>query len=352
MIESEARQIVESGWLTRGIHCEKFREDLMAYTGAAYCALTTSATTALYSCLKILGIGPGDEVAVSDFSFPASSNVIEETGARPIFIDVCPDSFNMDLEDLKQNWNANIKAVIFVDAFGNLTHLKQVVNFCRDNNVPLIEDAACALGGRVGSDPSGSIADLTCFSFHPRKLLTTGEGGAITSRSEKFSNLIDQFLNHGSRIIDNQFDFYGSGQNFRMSELQALMGWKQLPLLDDMINERLKLRTYFSDALVNLGFKPQRIEHNVHSSLQSLVYKVPSCLNRDELIIHLKTNGVESTLGTYCLSGTKYNRQKYNSVRPISKALQDSTITIPCYYGMPKDKVIEIIYDVVSSLRS
>ncbi len=351
MIESEARQIIESGWLTRGAHCQKFREDLEIYTGAAHCALTTSATTALYSCLKILGIGPGDEVAVSDFSFPASSNVIEEVGARPVFIDVCAENFNMDVNELQRNWNSRIKAVIFVDAFGNLTNLSQVVEFCRSKDIPLIEDAACAIGARIGNRACGSIADLTCFSFHPRKLLTTGEGGAITAKSDQYAIEIDQYLSHGSRKLDDKFEFSKSGQNFRMSELQALMGWKQLAMLDEVVEERLLIWNQLTNILGDLGFKAQSVGHGIRFSAQSLVFQVPETVDRDDLIHKLRLLDVEATLGTYCLSGTKFNRKKYNKLQPVSWRLQNSTITLPCYSGLPVDTVISAIKEALKELR-
>ncbi len=350
MIELETRQIIESGWLTRGIHCQKFCDDLRAYTGASHCALTTSATTALYSCLKILGIGPGDEVAVSDFSFPASSNVIEEVGAKPVFIDVCLDNFNMNINDLRRHWNSKIKAVIFVDAFGNLTNLQQVVEFCKSRDVPVIEDAACAIGARIGSQYCGSIADFTCFSFHPRKLLTTGEGGAITTKSNEYAIKIDQYLSHGSCREGKKFEFSESGQNFRMSELQALMGWKQLMMLDKIIEERLLIWNQFKNALEDLGFKSQSVDYGIHFSAQSLVFRVPEWVIRDDLIDHLKNLGVEATLGTYSLSGTKFNRQKYKKTQPISWKLQNSTITLPCYSGLPVNMVLDAVKKALKQL--
>lgn len=341
-VEKEFREVFEGGIFTRGPHVEAFCAELSAYVQSRHCFLTTSATTALWLCLKLLGVGPGDEVAVSDFSFPATANVVEDLGARPVFVDVMPDTYNMSPVDLASKLTARTKAVIFVDALGNPTGIGEISLLCKQRGIPLIEDAACAIGSSESGRRCGSIADLTCFSFHPRKLLSTGEGGAITTQHDAWADWLRVKLAHGSsgsRGIG--LDFVDFGYNFRLPELQAVMGRKQLSQLDSTINARLEVRAAFTESIAPLGFVPQKVGEGVRYNTQSLVFRVPESVDRNQLVRDLSASGIESTLGTYCLSGTSYYSRKYNDVQPIAASLEVSTITLPCYEGIPVQRVID-----------
>lgn len=330
-VENEFKDIFESGWFTKGKYVEQFREELKIYTGVKHAFLTTSATTALTMCLKLLDIKTGDEVIVSDFSFPATVNVVEDVGATPVFADVNLDTFNMLPEDLEKKITPKTKAVIFVDALGNPSGIHEIKSICERYGIPLIEDAACAIGSSSSGVKCGNIADLTCFSFHPRKLLTTGEGGAITTNNDKWAERLEIKLNHGASVRDGKFDFVDYGYNYRMSELQAVMGIKQLQKLDSIVISRNHIRHNYLNQLKALGFQPQHINKDSIYNVQSLVFTVPSSVKRDELIRFLKENEIESTLGTYCLSGTTYYAAKYDQIQPNAYHLQSHTITLPCY---------------------
>lgn len=343
-VEAELRQIFADGIFTRGRHVEAFRQEIAAYTEAKHAFLTTSATTALSVCLKLLGVGPGDEVVVSDFSFPATANVVEDLGARPVFADVSLETFNMLPDALSARISARTKAVIAVDAFGNPSGMRELASICHDHRLPLIEDAACAIGSSEAGVKVGSIADLTCFSFHPRKLLTTGEGGAITTNHDDWSSWFDVKLNHGaSGMLGYALDFVEQGYNYRLSEPQALMGRVQLRKLDAIVTERNLVRDEYVRRLASAGFVPQARGDDVVHNVQSLVFRVPSCLDRDELIHGLKEDGIETTIGTYCLSATTYYRGRYDDVQPNSERLQRETITLPCFSGIEVDKVCDAI---------
>lgn len=336
--------VFESGMFTRGQHVEAFRRELAAYTGARHAFLTTSATTALWVCLKLLGIQPGDDVVVSDFSFPATANVVEDLGARPVFADVDPATFNMLPAALEAAISPATKAVIFVDAFGNPTGLNEIKAICAGHGLPLIEDAACAIGSAEQGRRCGSVADLTCFSFHPRKIVCTGEGGAITTNNDVWASWLEIKLAHGAKgMAGTGLDFVDYGYNFRLPELAAIMGRKQLARLDEIIAARNAIRQAMVSALEPLGFMPQRLGSDVVSNVQSLVFTVPSGVNRDALIARLRELGVESTLGTYCLSGTRYFRERYNQVQANAMRLQAETITLPCYLGLDAGAVIEAV---------
>lgn len=330
-VEDDFRKIFESGMLTKGEYVNQFTEELKVYLGCKHAFLTTSATAALSICLKILGIGKNDEVIISDFSFPATANVVEDIGAKPVFADVDRDMYNMQPQDLERKITGRTKAVIFVDALGNPSGLLKIKEICSKRNIPLIEDAACAIGSMEGGMKTGSIADLTCFSFHPRKLLTTGEGGAVTTNNRQLAHKLQVKLNHGAVVQDGKQDFIQFGYNYRLSELQAAMGSIQLKKLDMIIQRRNLMADEFEQRLSPLGFIRQKIAANVLHNVQSLVFIVPKGINRDHLIMYLKENGIEATLGTYCLSNTTYYRNKYNNVQPVANYLEQNTLTLPCH---------------------
>lgn len=343
-VEAEMREIFDIGIFTRGQHVEAFRKEICAYTNARYTHLATSATTALSVCLKLIGVEPGDEVVVSDFSFPATANVVEDLGARPVFADVSLDTYNMMPSALRACISPRTKAVIAVDAFGNPSGMHEIAAICKDYGVPFIEDAACAIGSSESGVKVGNIADLTCFSFHPRKLLTTGEGGAITTNHDDWSAWFDVKLNHGaSGMLGYGLDFTEQGYNYRLSEPQALIGRVQLRKLAAIVVERNAMRAAYVSILERAGFVPQVRNADVVHNVQSLVFRVPTGIRRDELIRGLRDDGIETTIGTYCLSGTTYYRQRYSDVQPNSARLQEETITLPCYQGVDVERICSAI---------
>ena len=343
-VSKEMKAVFDSGQLTKGIHVERFRKGLQDYTGTEHAFLMTSATTALTMCLKAIGVGVGDKVVVSDFSFPASANVVEDLGAAPVFVDVDRDTYNMSVEDLEEKMSPDIKAVIFVDALGNPSGIEDIKAVCERYSVPLIEDAACAIGSQINGRKVGAVADLTCFSFHPRKLLTTGEGGAVVTNSQSYADWFVVKANHGaSGMKGKRLDFIDYGYNYRMSEIQALMGWKQILKLDSIIEDRNATAEIYESALAPLGFKKQKVWAGAIHNVQSLVFTVPEGVDRNALIDHLNTLKVESTLGTYCLSGCSFYEQKYADVQPNSAWLEANTITLPCYEGVDVGRVLEAI---------
>ena len=207
----------------------------------------------------------------------------------------------------------------------------------------MIEDAACAIGSSEAGQRCGAIADLTCFSFHPRKLISTGEGGAITTNRSDWSQWLDVKLAHGAKGMKGvALDFVDYGYNFRLPRLQAIMGRKQLAKIYDM-NERNFVRDAYRERLEPLGFVAQRTFENVSFNVQSLVFAVPQGCVRDRLIADLKSKGVESTIGTYSLSSTSYYSKKYSVFNCNSCWLEANTIALPCYGGVEVDLVCDAI---------
>ncbi|WP_072681715.1 DegT/DnrJ/EryC1/StrS aminotransferase family protein [Arcobacter sp. LA11] len=344
-VQNEFKDIFDSGWFTKGKYVEVFRNEIKKYTGAKHAYLTTSATTALTMALKALDIKNGDEVIVSDFSFPATANVVEDLGAIPVFADVSLKTYNMLPFELENKITSKTKAVIYVDALGNPGGVTEIKDLCEKYNLPLIEDAACSIGSSENGIKCGNIADITCFSFHPRKLLTTGEGGAVTFNNESFVEFFEVKLNHGAKVENGKFDFVDYGYNYRLPELQAVMGIKQFQKIDSIVDSRNKIRDEYVNKLSEIGFKIQVINSNVVHNVQSLVFIVPENVNRDDLVKYLRENGIEGTIGTYCLSGTSYYKNKYNSVQSNAMYLENNTITLPCY----DDVDVNFISDKIKS---
>ena len=342
-VKDEFQEIFDSGWFTKGKFVEQFRGEIKTYTGVKHAYLTTSATTALTMALKVLHIEAGDEVIISDFSFPATANVVEGIGATPIFADVSLETYNMLPEELESKITDKTKAVIFVDALGNPSGIHEIKEICKKFNLPLIEDGACAIGSSENNIRCGNIADITCFSFHPRKLLTTGEGGAITFNNDRYVDFFEVKLNHGAKVTNGKFDFIDFGYNYRLPELQCVMGIKQFQKLDAIVKSRNIIREGYIEGLESLGFKIQKISNNIVYNVQSLVFTVPGDINRDSLVMYLRENGIETTIGTYCLSGTTYYKNKYNNIQSNALYLEENSITFPCYEGLNVKNIIKRI---------
>lgn len=347
-VADDLKGIFESGQFTKGQHVERFVAGLKDYAEVDHAFLTTSATTALSMSLKAIGVKEGDRVAVSDFSWPATCNVVEDLGAIPVFIDVDRQTYNMCPLDLEKKLDGRITCVILVDALGNPSGVEWIKKICQQRGTPLIQDSACAIGSSVDSVKVGAIADITCYSFHPRKLITTGEGGAILTNNDVYANWLTIKLAAGaSGTRGKGLDFVDFGYNFRLGEIQALLGWTQLQKLDEITAERNCISNQYANELEPMGFVRQKVYKNVHHNIQSVIFTVPGGVSRDELIDHLDSHNIESTIGTYCLSGTTYYLKKYKDLQENSLWLERNSITLPCYSGVDVNRVVDAIKSFV-----
>jgi dTDP-4-amino-4,6-dideoxygalactose transaminase len=342
-VSEDFKRIFDSGILTGGEYSKKLPEAICGYTGAPYAFNTTSATTALAVCLEILGIVPGDEVVVSDFSFPATANVVEACGGTTVFADVSLGTWNMLPEKLEEKLTKKTKAVIFVCALGNPDGIEAIAEICKNRDVPLIVDAACAIGSSSHGVKIGNIGDMSCFSFHPRKLLTSGEGGSVTTDSAEYADMLRVKLAHGAVPIDGQMVFSTYGYNYRLPEMQCAMVIRQLASLDEIVRRRVEIWKTYKEDLEALGFSAQHHGALVSHNMQSIVFAVPDGVSRDDLIASLRAKGIESTIGTYCLSACAYYQNKYHDTQPNAFHLERATITLPCYDGLDARHVTKAI---------
>ncbi|NMA67550.1 MAG: DegT/DnrJ/EryC1/StrS family aminotransferase, partial [Clostridiaceae bacterium] len=188
-----------------------------------------------------------------------------------------------------------------------------------------------------------NIGDLTCFSFHPRKLLTSGEGGMICTSNNTYAETLTIKLMHGAIVIDGKWNFVDYGFNYRLPEIQCMMLIKQLKKLDNIIDDRVRIHEYYKDELEDYGFKAQMYSTESVHNMQSIVFTVPENVDRDALIGYLKSNNIEAVLGTYCLSNCEYYRKKYSDVQENALWLQENTISLPCYDAVDTQTVIDTI---------
>jgi len=226
-VAGDVAAVLASGVLTNGPYVPAFEEMLATAVGVSHAVATTSATTALHLLLAAIGVGPGDEVLVSDFSFPASGNVIVERGAVPVFVDSDPDRFTLDAEDAARKITDRTVALMIVHPFGQPADFDALGALAADADIALVEDAACALGSGIGGRSCGSV-NAGAFSFHPRKVVTTGEGGAVTTNDGDLASRLRRLRTHGGRHGTVGMEFVENGFNYRLSEIPAVLGLAQL----------------------------------------------------------------------------------------------------------------------------
>ncbi|MDP6787008.1 MAG: DegT/DnrJ/EryC1/StrS family aminotransferase [Rhodospirillales bacterium] len=345
-LAGDFRAIADSGRLTQGPYLRRFEESVGAFAGVRFACATTSATTALHLALAACGIGAGDEVLVSDFTFPATGNAIAQAGATPVLVDSCPDGFVMDVDDAATKITERTKAIMVVDPFGQPADLGRVLDLARAHDLRVIEDAACALGSYRDGRPCGGWPDIGVYSFHPRKIITTGEGGMLTTDDEVIARRVEILRNHGSVAKDGGRRFEEFGFNYRMNEFQAAMGLRQMARLEAIVADRRRTARRYIDLLAPLdGVAVPLSAPLTDCNFQSFVVVLDGQVDRAAVIEHLKARSIESTLGTYAMHAhPAYGRLGY---RPGQLArsffLQDNTLTLPLLPAMDEFQMQRVV---------
>lgn len=353
-----------SGWVTQGPKVRAFEEEFASRHQVKHAVAVTSCTTGLHLALLALDIGPGDEVIVPSFTWIATANAVLYCGATPVFVDIDISSFNIDVEKVKDKVNQKTKAIIAVHLFGlcaDMDALKDVAN-----GIPIIEDAACAAGASYDSVPAGGLGELACFSFHPRKSITCGEGGMITTQSDELAEKIIKLRNHGAEVSEEVRhlgpkpyllpDFNVLGYNYRMTDLQGAVGRVQLSKLDGFIEEREKWAKYYIGELEAIEWlaTPQFSAKYKHG-WQSFVVLVKESISpgtRNEIMETLQEKGISTRPGTHAIHMLNFYRDKFgmaNDDFEYSKLANDCSMAIPLHNKMDKED-FEYIVDALKSL--
>lgn len=351
-IVDDFREIVDSGILTGGRFLAGFEDDVAGYVGAGHAVATTSATSALHLVLAASGVGPGDEVLVSDFTFPASGNTIAQCGARPVLVDCLPGSFLLDLDAAAERVTSRTRALMVVDPFGQPCDLDRAAALAREHGLLLIEDAACALGAHIGGRRCGAWPGAACFSFHPRKVITTGEGGMVTTDDSALAERMRLLRNHGGARAAVGLRFEAHGFNYRLSELQAAMGRSQMRRLDDMLAGRREAAALYARALGSLESVRIPAADSPGATFQSFVVLLADAIDRDAVAGAMRELGIETTLGTYAMhSHPAFAGYGYRAGDlPHSFRAQQQALTLPQWPGMPSEVVARVTVALSTAL--
>ena len=331
-------EVLESGFLTQGERAMQFETLVANQTGAKFALAVSSCTTALHLCMEVMNVGRGDEVIVPDFTFPATANVVVQQGATPVLVDIDQQSFCMDPEALEQHITPRTRAIIPVHAFGLCADMDAIKEVAKRHAIHVIEDAACALGSTYKGANAGSLADAACFSFHPRKIITTGEGGMITTSSGGTIERARLLASHGGQRQANYLSFDAAGFNYRLSDIQAAIGLIQMTRLDGILAARRSLAATYDELLSGIeGVSPPRAPEKYGHAYQSYVVMVGAEFSRDAVISLLKLDGIETTLGTYSLHCQPFFREAFGYTcgqLPRAKNAFQQSLTLPLHPAM------------------
>ncbi len=289
---AEIAAVLETGQLTMGPKVEEFETLLAAAAGTQHAAAVSSGTAALHLAVLALGIGEGDEVLVPAYTFPATANVVALAGGRPVLVDVDPVAMNIDPEDAARRVTARTKAVLAVHLFGRPARLEELPD------VPVLEDAAGALGAAHRDRPCGSLGLLACFSFHPRKIVTTGEGGAVTTDDPLLDERMRSLRHHGWSPSSAYDDMPVPAFNYRLSDVLAALGIPQLRRLDELLAARARIAAGYAERLAHLDVVLPAADPGDRHGWQAYVVQVD---RRDEVMAALRAQGIGCQIGTYAL---------------------------------------------------
>ncbi|MEP1781828.1 DegT/DnrJ/EryC1/StrS family aminotransferase [Reichenbachiella sp.] len=350
-----AYDTILSGWVTQGPKVKEFEKNFADYIGSKYAVAVSSCTTALHLALIVAGIKEGDEVICPSMSFIATANSIMYMNAVPVFAEV-NEEYNLDIEDVESKITSKTRAVILVHQIGMPADIDSFKKLCNEKNLILIEDAACAIGSAYNHKKIGSHSDLVCFSFHPRKVITTGDGGMISTSNKQYYDRLKLLRQHGMSVNDRLrhesekviFEEYSEvGFNYRMTDIQAAIGVLQLKKLNLIVSNRREIAQTYNERLsiienVRLPIEREGKFSNYQS--YSIFLKQDCKISRDELMQRLLDDGIASRRGIMNI----HEEMAYSGMRkyhlPKSEELSDRSILIPLFYPMDQN-MIEYVID-------
>lgn len=328
---SAVAEVIESGWLTQGERVEAFENAVAEYLGVKYAVATSSCTAALHLALRSVGVWHCDYVIVSDFTFPATANVVIHCGAHAVLADIELESFALDPAGLEE-WTGYLpRAILLVHPFGLAANMDPIMEIADDRGIPVINDAACSLGATYKGKHISDFGIATCFSFHPRKIITTGEGGMVVTNDQDVADTVRCLRNHGQS--GNEFKRFGF--NYRMSDINAAVGLIQLGRLDGFIEKRRKVAGWYANELgidgVTVPVQPDWGGH----VYQSFVVLLDERHNRDVVMQRMMRRGIETQIGTYALHAQFVFSRMYKAGElPASFFAYKNALTLPLYPGM------------------
>jgi dTDP-4-amino-4,6-dideoxygalactose transaminase len=349
-IEAVAR-VLRSGMLVQGEQVAALEKRFAEYTGASHAIAVANGTASLHLALVALGVGPGDEVIVPAFSYVATANVVELVGASCVFVDIDRATFNIDVSKIEEAVTPRTKAIIPVHEFGLSCDLEMVVEIARKHNLAVVEDAACALGAFHQGRHVGTFGEIGSFSLHPRKAITSGEGGVITTNDPELARKLRILRNHGIEMQNQKMEFVEAGFNYRLTEMQAALVLSQFGRFEEILEEKQILAKAYFDGLqglkqIELPVIPAGKTH----SWQTFHVVVADSSDRDAVISELRENGVGSNYGAQCIPAQQYYQGKYSlaseSLFPNASRAYRQGLALPLYAGLSGEDVARIVRTV------
>ena len=355
-IKNKVIDVLDSGYLTEGPVTREFESKLKEYLGCSYLHAVTSATTGLEVALRALGIGPGDEVIVPDYTYPATASVVNIVGAKAIIVDVNKEDMLINYDEVEKAITKKTKAIIPVSLFGALLDYERLNAIKEKCQLYIVEDAACSIGAVYKGTKLGNQADITVFSLHPRKFITTGEGGIVTTNNKKWGDWINSYKHFGMDMTgDNRegIQFNIIGTNYKLTNIQAAVGLGQLENIDELLNKRIRLANKYKKLIsekdkISLP-KVLNPKPNCQHSFQTYVVYVE---NRDMVMNEMRAKGIEVQIGSYSLHMHRAFNNNSN-VKIIgdltnSKWCFENALALPLY----NDLTFELQEYIISELNS
>jgi dTDP-4-amino-4,6-dideoxygalactose transaminase len=358
-----AYDTILTGWITQGPRVAEFEEKFAQYTGARYAVAVSNCTTALHLSMIVAGIGAGDEVICPSMSYIATANSIKYVGAKPVFAEVNPVTYNLDAADVARRITPRTKAILLVHQIGMPADIDAFSALAKQHNLHLIEDAACAVGSSYKGKKIGSHSSLVCFSLHPRKVISTGDGGFITTDNEAYYQRLRLLRQHGMSINDRvrhesakvMFeDHVEVGYNYRMTDIQAAVGIQQLAKLDWIVEERRKIAKQYQAAFADIPFirVPQEADGYFTNFQSFSIYLKKDCpVSRNDLMQQMLDAGVSTRRGIMTAHReTAYKQECAGLSLPVSEDAADNSIILPLYIPMQQSDIEKVIQTFRSSL--
>lgn len=361
---NEVVSVLKSDWITTGPKIKEFEDALCAYIGCGYCVAVNSGTSALDIAVHSLDLPSDGEIITTPFTFAATSNSIIYNGLKPVFADICSDTFNIDPEDIRKKISKDTKAIIYVDYAGQPCDIKVIKEIADEFDLYLIEDACHAIGAEYENKKVGNFADLTVFSFHPVKHITTGEGGAVVMNNKELYEKLSILRNHG--IDKNAMDRYGPhaswaydmkflGRNYRITDFQAALGISQLRKLDRFIERRSELASKYNEFLSEIDFvRLPAVKNNIRHAWHIYTILLDDSIKRDEFFKYMKAAGIGVNVHyipvyrhSYYVNNFDFNKNDF----PVTEDTFKRILTLPLFPKMGWDK-LEYVVEAIKAYKN
>lgn len=351
-------EVLSSGNLSLGPKYKEFEEKFAQKIGTKYACSVSSGTAGLHLAMIAAKIGPGDEVITTPFSFVASANSILYVGAKPIFVDIDPITYNIDPDKIEQAITPKTKAILVVHIFGQSADMIRISKIAKKHNLKMIEDACESICAEHKGQKTGTFGESAVFAFYPNKQLVTGEGGMIITDNEKIYKLCSSLRNQGRKENMQWLDHQYLGYNYRMNELSAALGISQLAKLDKMIKQRriiAKLYNKYLGPYSKLIEMPRTAVNNTHTWFVYVVLLKSKKLKRDKLITELAKQGISTKPYLPSIHLFSFYKKRFGYKKgdfPIAEKISNSAIALPFYIGLKKDDIQYIVKKLIKTIES